>query len=323
MNTDLLLTLGLGLLAGVVVVALLLLRGRRRPASTARPPMPAPATTPRRDAPRPANLDAGPAGPPSAADQVNAQRHIATEALRLARQRKADAAARLQAERATQPPPSVAEGTVPRQSAPAPAPTPAPTPLPAATPAPTQVVRATAPLQPVAPPTAGPADRPMLSPLAISTAAPRAVGAAPGLGPLRGAAPPRPPLVLLADDSKVVRTKTGRLLEKQGWQVLLAEDGAAALQALETHAPDLLITDVEMPGLDGFELTRRVRAHARLARLPVIMITSSDERHRAEAHAAGVNLLLGKPYAEETLLAQVQVMLAAAAQRTGTSLTLH
>ena len=95
--------------------------------------------------------------------------------------------------------------------------------------------------------------------------------------------------------------------------MLLAEDGAAALQALEAETPDLLITDVEMPEVDGFELTRRVRAHPRYSRLPVIMITSSDERHRPEANAAGVNLLLGKPYAEETLLAQVQVMLAAAA----------
>ena len=160
----------------------------------------------------------------------------------------------------------------------------------------------------------------MLSPLAISStgSAPRA--GSPGLAPLRGTPAPRQPLVLLADDSKVVRVKTGRLLEKQGWQVLLAEDGLAALQALESHTPDLLITDVEMPGLDGFELTRRLRAHPRYARLPVIMITSSDERHRAEAHAAGVNLLLGKPYAEETLLGQVQVMLAAAAQRAGLAL---
>jgi CheY-like chemotaxis protein len=67
-----------------------------------------------------------------------------------------------------------------------------------------------------------------------------------------------------------------------------------------------------------------VRAHPRYGRLPVIMITSSDERHRPEANAAGVNLLLGKPYAEETLLAQVQVMLAAAAtQRASASLALH
>jgi len=167
-----------------------------------------------------------------------------------------------------------------------------------------------------------PPERPVLGALAIGLP-PAAPVAAPGLAPLRRPQPARPPLVLLADDSKVVRVKTGRLLEKQGWQVLLAEDGEAALQALQAHAPDLLITDVEMPGLDGFELTRRLRSQARFARLPVIMITSSDTRHRAEANAAGVNLLLGKPYAEETLLQQVKAMLDAAAQRAAGGVALH
>jgi CheY-like chemotaxis protein len=134
------------------------------------------------------------------------------------------------------------------------------------------------------------------------------------LAPLR-ATPQRvgPPTVLVADDSKVVRIKTSRLLEKQGWRVLLADDGQAALVCLETETPDLLITDVEMPGLDGFELTRLLRGSVRWARLPVIMITSSDDKHRAEAINAGVNVLLGKPYSEETLLAQAMHLLGSAA----------
>ncbi len=306
MNIELLLTLGLGLMAGVVVVALVL-RRRHRSVAPARPAAREPAAMARPAVLPQAGRGAGVDASPSALDQVNAQRQVATEALRLARQRKADEAARLLAERGNPAPSQMPERTAPRPQGPTQA----------------QPARRMQPLPPSTAQPIEPAERPLLSPLAISTATPAAATKAPGLAPLRGAATPRPPLVLLADDSKVVRTKTGRLLEKQGWQVLLAEDGTAALQALETHAPDLLITDVEMPGLDGFELTRRVRAHARLARLPVIMITSSDERHRAEAHAAGVNLLLGKPYAEETLLAQVQVMLAAAAQRSGASLTLH
>jgi CheY-like chemotaxis protein len=134
-------------------------------------------------------------------------------------------------------------------------------------------------------------------------------------------APGRAPLILVADDSKVVRVKTGRLLERQGWQVLLAEDGAAALQLLDSQQPDLLVTDVEMPGLDGFALTRQVRAHARLARLPVVMITSSDDRHRAEAAAAGVDLLLGKPYGEEALLAHLRRLLRLPAPRPEAALT--
>ena len=95
--------------------------------------------------------------------------------------------------------------------------------------------------------------------------------------------------------------------------MLLAVDGQAALRCLADESPDLLITDVEMPGLDGFALTRQLRSHPRWARLPVIMITSSDDKHRAEAVAAGVDVLLGKPYAEEALIAQAQALLGTAA----------
>jgi CheY-like chemotaxis protein len=156
---------------------------------------------------------------------------------------------------------------------------------------------------------------PVLSPLAIQLNTGRAPVATPaaapaGLAPLRTPPrPTRPPTVLVADDSKVVRVKTGRLFEKLGWRVLLADDGQAALRCLADESPDLLITDVEMPGLDGFALTRHLRAQARWARLPVIMITSSDDQHRAAAMAAGVNVLLGKPYAEEALLAQARALL--------------
>ncbi|OYU93012.1 MAG: hypothetical protein CFE45_21565, partial [Burkholderiales bacterium PBB5] len=154
---------------------------------------------------------------------------------------------------------------------------------------------------------------PAMPPINLPPVNPPPLGQPPRAVPPQGApaAPVAkgPPTVLLADDSKVVRVKTGRLLEKQGWRVLLAEDGESALQLLATDAPDLLITDVEMPGIDGFELTRRVRQHPRWGRLPVIMITSSDEKHRGDAQAAGVNLLMGKPYAEEDLLAQAQRLL--------------
>ena len=167
---------------------------------------------------------------------------------------------------------------------------------------------------------------PVLSPLAIQLNTGRAPitspAAAPaGLAPLR--TPPRPtrqPTVLVADDSKVVRVKTGRRLEKLGWRVLLADDGEAALRCLDDESPDLLITDVEMPGLDGFALTRHLRGHPRWARLPVIMITSSDDKHRAEATAAGVDVLLGKPYAEEALVAQAQALLGTLTTR---ALALH
>lgn len=112
-------------------------------------------------------------------------------------------------------------------------------------------------------------------------------------------------LVLLVDDSKVVRVKTSRLLAKHGFRIALAETGEQALQMMAGELPQVLITDVEMPGIDGVELTRRVRAAPRTAALPVVMITSADERLRSTADDAGVTLLLGKPYADEELVAQV------------------
>ena len=78
-----------------------------------------------------------------------------------------------------------------------------------------------------------------------------------------------------------------------------------------------------MPGLDGFGLTQRLRSLPRWTRLPVIMITSSDEKHRADAAAVGVDVLLGKPYDEPALLAEVQRALALAARRAGAGLALQ
>ena len=128
-------------------------------------------------------------------------------------------------------------------------------------------------------------------------------------------APPRgASTVLVVDDSKVVRIKTSRLLEKNHYRVLLADDGLTALQQVAQQWPDLVITDVEMPGLDGFGLTQRLREFAHGPALPVLMITSSDDKHRDAAARAGVTVLLGKPYAEERLLAEVEKALGRVAQ---------
>ena len=112
-------------------------------------------------------------------------------------------------------------------------------------------------------------------------------------------------LVLAVDDSKIVRVKTSRVLAPQGYQVVLAESAEEAIEKFAAQAPHVLITDVEMPGMDGFELTRHVRATPALAHVPVIMITSSDDRQEA-AQAAGVSTLLGKPYSEEALIACIE-----------------
>ena len=250
--------------------------------------------------------------PPLPATQAGgaaAQHQAAIDALRQARRRKAEDTARQAADR-TAPRPAAAATAAPATAGTTRTAVPAP-------------IRHT-PVPPTGPPARPPAASrpepvvPVLSPLAIQLNTGRAPvvppAAAPtGLAPLRS--PPRPtrrPTVLVADDSKVVRVKTGRLLEKLGWRVLLADDGQAALRCLVDESPDLLITDVEMPGLDGFALTRQLRGDPRWAQLPVIMITSSDDKHRAEAIATGVNVMLGKPYAEAELVAQAQALLGTA-----------
>jgi CheY-like chemotaxis protein len=110
---------------------------------------------------------------------------------------------------------------------------------------------------------------------------------------------------MIADDSKVVRVKTSRLLAAHGFRVALAEDGEQALSLIAQDLPQVLVTDVEMPHLDGLDLTRRLRADPRTAGLPVVMITSADDRLRDVAGEAGVTVLMGKPYAEQDLVAHV------------------
>lgn len=116
----------------------------------------------------------------------------------------------------------------------------------------------------------------------------------------------RPLLVLVVDDSVTVRKVTSRLLERNGMNVLTAKDGIDALALLEEHTPDLMLLDIEMPRMDGFEVAIQVRNDARLMRLPIIMITSrTGQKHRDRAMAIGVNDYLGKPYQESVLLESI------------------
>jgi chemosensory pili system protein ChpA (sensor histidine kinase/response regulator) len=113
-----------------------------------------------------------------------------------------------------------------------------------------------------------------------------------------------PPLVMVVDDSLTVRKVTQRLLSREGYQVLLARDGVDALRQLEEVVPDAMLLDIEMPRMDGFELLRHLRADARLARIPIVMITSrTADKHRNHALELGVDAYLGKPYPEDELLA--------------------
>ena len=120
---------------------------------------------------------------------------------------------------------------------------------------------------------------------------------------------PEQTVVMVADDSRVVRVKTGRLLAAHRYQVLMAEDGQDAGRQIEKAVPDVLVTDVDMPGMDGLELARQVRGNPRTAHLPIIMVTSDSDELRIQARAAGVNVVLGKPYPEEQLIAHIQQLL--------------
>ncbi len=112
-----------------------------------------------------------------------------------------------------------------------------------------------------------------------------------------------PPTVLVVDDSITVRKVASRQLERAGYRVLAAKDGIDALQQLQETVPDVMLADIEMPRMDGFELARNVRADARLKHLPIIMITSRiADKHRNYATEIGVNHYLGKPYDEQELL---------------------
>ena len=117
---------------------------------------------------------------------------------------------------------------------------------------------------------------------------------------------PEAPLVMVVDDSLTVRRVTQRLLLREGYRVVLAKDGLDALERLAEGVPAIVLSDIEMPRMDGFDLVRNMRADARLRDLPVIMITSRiAQKHREYAAQLGVDHYLGKPYSEEDLLALV------------------
>ena len=123
---------------------------------------------------------------------------------------------------------------------------------------------------------------------------------------LFGPAPKRATLVMVVDDSVTVRKVTSRLLERHGMSVLTAKDGVDAMALLEEHRPDVLLLDIEMPRMDGFEVATRIRRDERLKDLPIIMITSrTGQKHRERAMAIGVNDYLGKPYQESVLLQSI------------------
>jgi chemosensory pili system protein ChpA (sensor histidine kinase/response regulator) len=114
------------------------------------------------------------------------------------------------------------------------------------------------------------------------------------------------PLVMVVDDSITMRKVTTRVLERADFEVMTAKDGLDALEKLQDNVPDLMLLDIEMPRMDGYELATYMRNDPRLRGVPIIMITSrTGEKHRQRAFEIGVERYLGKPYQEDDLLRNV------------------
>lgn len=119
------------------------------------------------------------------------------------------------------------------------------------------------------------------------------------------------PCVLVVDDSLTMRKVLGRLMEREGFEVLLAKDGMDAIQQLKERVPDIVLSDIEMPRMDGFGLARNIRDDALTSNVPIIMISSrTADKHQHLAREIGVNAFFGKPVEEDALVEKVRELLA-------------
>ena len=117
-------------------------------------------------------------------------------------------------------------------------------------------------------------------------------------------------VALVVDDSLTMRKVLSRVLEREGFEVATANDGMDAVQKLQLLKPDIILTDIEMPRMDGFEFSRHVRDNAKTSDIPLIVISSrTAEKHRNVAKELGVNAFLGKPVQDEELIEQVNALL--------------
>ena len=115
------------------------------------------------------------------------------------------------------------------------------------------------------------------------------------------------PTIMVVDDSVTVRKVTTRFLEREGYNVITAKDGVDALNVLQDDIPDVMLLDIEMPRMDGFEVAKNVRTTQRWKHLPIIMITSrTGSKHREHGLSLGANHYMGKPYQEDVLLEAIR-----------------
>jgi chemosensory pili system protein ChpA (sensor histidine kinase/response regulator) len=121
----------------------------------------------------------------------------------------------------------------------------------------------------------------------------------------------RSPVVMVVDDSLTVRKITTRHLQRHGLDVMVAKDGLDAMEQLREQVPDIMLVDIEMPRMDGYELTANVRSDAALRHVPIIMITSrAGTKHRDRAMQLGVNFYMSKPYQEDELMRNIHALIA-------------
>lgn len=117
-------------------------------------------------------------------------------------------------------------------------------------------------------------------------------------------------IVMVVDDSLTMRKVLSRVLEREDFEVITANDGMDAIQKLQDTTPDIILTDIEMPRMDGFEFSRHVRDNTVTKDIPLIVISSrTADKHRNVAAEIGVNAFLGKPVQDEDLIAQVNALL--------------
>jgi chemosensory pili system protein ChpA (sensor histidine kinase/response regulator) len=118
------------------------------------------------------------------------------------------------------------------------------------------------------------------------------------------------PTVMVVDDSLTVRKVTSKHLQKRGIDVMVAKDGIDAVEQLRERVPDVMLVDIEMPRMDGYELTSRVRGDSRLKHIPIIIITSrAGAKHRQKAFELGVDMYMSKPYQEDELFRNIEALL--------------
>jgi chemosensory pili system protein ChpA (sensor histidine kinase/response regulator) len=138
------------------------------------------------------------------------------------------------------------------------------------------------------------------------------------------AAGPVAPTVMVVDDSLTVRKITSKLLEREGYRVTTAKDGVDALEQLKDELPDLMLVDIEMPRMDGFDLAKSIRNDQRTREIPIIIISSrTAEKHRKHAEQCGVDDFLGKPYQESELLRHIETLIARKKQAPNPQAALH